>query len=69
MPRAWVETWLDQYELEENEKAKKLQAENGIKVVTLGRQGRRRISEDRLRFRVGGNHEDRAGARPARFEN
>lgn len=32
---AWVETWLDQYELDENEKAKKLQADNGIKVVTL----------------------------------
>lgn len=32
---AWVETWLDQYEIEENEKAKKLQADNGIKVVTL----------------------------------
>jgi len=32
---AWVETWLDKYEIEENEKAKKLQADNGIKVVTL----------------------------------
>jgi TRAP-type C4-dicarboxylate transport system substrate-binding protein len=32
---AWVETWLDQYEIEESEKAKKLQADNGIKVVTL----------------------------------
>ncbi len=32
---AWVETWLDKYELDENEKAKKLQADNGIKVVTL----------------------------------
>jgi TRAP-type C4-dicarboxylate transport system substrate-binding protein len=31
----WVETWLDQYEIEENEKAKKLQADNGIKVVSL----------------------------------
>jgi len=32
---AWVETWLDKYEIDENEKAKKLQADNGIKVVTL----------------------------------
>lgn len=32
---AWVETWLDKYESEENEKALKLQAENGIKPVTM----------------------------------
>jgi TRAP-type C4-dicarboxylate transport system substrate-binding protein len=32
---AWVETWLDKYEIDENEKAKKLQADNGIKTVTL----------------------------------
>jgi hypothetical protein len=30
-----VETWLDKYEVEENEKAKKLQADNGIKTVAL----------------------------------
>ena len=29
--REWVETWLDKYELDENEKAKKLQADNGIR--------------------------------------
>ncbi len=32
---AWVETWLDKYETDENEKAKKLQADNGIKTVQL----------------------------------
>jgi TRAP-type C4-dicarboxylate transport system substrate-binding protein len=32
---AWVETWLDKYEVDEGEKAKKLQADNGIKVVSL----------------------------------
>jgi TRAP-type C4-dicarboxylate transport system substrate-binding protein len=32
---AWVETWLDKYEIEENEKAKKLQTDNGIKTVTM----------------------------------
>ena len=32
---AWVKTWLDQYEIDENEKAKKLQADSGIKVVTF----------------------------------
>jgi TRAP-type C4-dicarboxylate transport system substrate-binding protein len=31
----WMETWLDKYEQDENEKAKKLQADNGIQVVTL----------------------------------
>ena len=34
----WVETWLDQFELDENQKARDLQAKNGIKVVTLGRK-------------------------------
>ncbi len=29
----WVETWLDSYEEEENEKARKLQAENGIETL------------------------------------
>jgi TRAP-type C4-dicarboxylate transport system substrate-binding protein len=32
---AWVETWLDKYEAEENAKAKKLQADNGIKTVEM----------------------------------
>ena len=34
----WVETWLDQFELDENQKARDLQAKNGIQVVTLGRK-------------------------------
>jgi TRAP-type C4-dicarboxylate transport system substrate-binding protein len=31
----WVETWLDKFELDEDQKARDLQAKNGIQVVTL----------------------------------
>lgn len=34
---AWVETWLDQYELDENEKARKLQDSHGVKAVNFSR--------------------------------
>ena len=32
---AWVESWLDAYEVDENAKAKKLQADNGIEVINF----------------------------------
>ncbi len=32
---AWVESWLEAYEVEENAKAKKLQADSGVEVITF----------------------------------
>ena len=32
---AWVESWLEAYEVEENAKAKKLQGDSGIEVITF----------------------------------
>lgn len=40
----WTESWLDGYEKEENEKAKKLQADAGIQVITFsGAEGEKYI--------------------------